>query len=300
MKCSPDKKIVIAVDGFSSCGKSTFAKKIASALGYVFIDTGAMYRAVTLYGIRHGAIRGGVVDAEALERMLPRIGISFVFNPAREASDIYLDGENVEGPIRSLEVSEAVSRVSQIGAVRERLVGLQQQMGRDKGIVMDGRDIGTVVFPDAELKIFMTADPAVRAMRRYRELTAKGEKVSLEEIERNIRERDLADQTRAISGILLRRGQGDHESRAVAFGAGAGLLARRHRAQPRGSTAAREAGPRNDFARRTARHERPHGADPGSRRAALDLRFRTQARHPPDRRYLSGGRPAAEARQKRP
>ena len=159
MKCSPDKKIVIAVDGFSSCGKSTFAKKIASALGYVFIDTGAMYRAVTLYGIRHGAIRGGVVDAEALERMLPRIGISFVFNPAREASDIYLDGENVEGPIRSLEVSEAVSRVSQIGAVRERLVGLQQQMGRDKGIVMDGRDIGTVVFPDAELKIFMTSAP---------------------------------------------------------------------------------------------------------------------------------------------
>ena len=197
MKCSPDKKIVIAVDGFSSCGKSTFAKKIASALGYVFIDTGAMYRAVTLYGIRHGAIRGGVVDAETLERMLPRIGISFVFNPAREASDIYLDGENVEGPIRS----EAVSRVSQIGAVRERLVGLQQQMGRDKGIVMDGRDIGTVVFPDAELKIFMTADPAVRAMRRYRELTAKGEKVSLEEIERNIRERDLADQTRAISPL---------------------------------------------------------------------------------------------------
>lgn len=186
MKCSPDKKIVIAVDGFSSCGKSTFAKKIASALGYVFIDTGAMYRAVTLYGIRHGAIRGGVVDAEALERMLPRIGISFVFNPAREASDIYLDGENVEGPIRSLEVSEAVSRVSQIGAVRERLVGLQQQMGRDKGIVMDGRDIGTVVFPDAELKIFMTAE---------------GEKVSLEEIERNIRERDLADQTRAISPL---------------------------------------------------------------------------------------------------
>ena len=175
MKCSPDKKIVIAVDGFSSCGKSTFAKKIASALGYVFIDTGAMYRAVTLYGIRHGAIHGGVVDAEALERMLPRIGISFVFNPAREASDIYLDGENVEGPIRSLEVSEAVSRVSQIGAVRERLVGLQQQMGRDKGIV--------------------------RAMRRYRELTAKGEKVSLEEIERNIRERDLADQTRAISPL---------------------------------------------------------------------------------------------------
>ena len=201
MKCSPDKKIVIAVDGFSSCGKSTFAKKIASALGYVFIDTGAMYRAVTLYGIRHGAIRGGVVDAEALERMLPRIGISFVFNPAREASDIYLDGENVEGPIRSLEVSEAVSRVSQIGAVRERLVGLQQQMGRDKGIVMDGRDIGTVVFPDAELKIFMTARPSVRARRRYDELRAKGDEVSYEEILQNVLSRDKADMTRAISPL---------------------------------------------------------------------------------------------------
>ena len=201
MKCSPDKKIVIAVDGFSSCGKSTFAKKIASALGYVFIDTGAMYRAVTLYGIRHGAIRGGVVDAEALERMLPHIGISFVFNPAREASDIYLDGENVEGPIRSLEVSEAVSRVSQIGAVRERLVGLQQQMGRDKGIVMDGRDIGTVVFPDAELKIFMTARPSVRARRRYDELRAKGDEVSYEEILQNVLSRDKADMTRAISPL---------------------------------------------------------------------------------------------------
>ena len=201
MKCSPDKKIVIAVDGFSSCGKSTFAKKIASALGYVFIDTGAMYRAVTLYGIRHGAIRGGVVDAEALDRMLPRIGISFVFNPAREASDIYLDGENVEGPIRSLEVSEAVSRVSQIGAVRERLVGLQQQMGRDKGIVMDGRDIGTVVFPDAELKIFMTARPSVRARRRYDELRAKGDEVSYEEILQNVLSRDKADMTRAISPL---------------------------------------------------------------------------------------------------
>lgn len=220
MKCSPDKKIVIAVDGFSSCGKSTFAKKIASALGYVFIDTGAMYRAVTLYGIRHGAIRGGVVDAETLERMLPRIGISFVFNPAREASDIYLDGENVEGPIRSLEVSEAVSRVSQIGAVRERLVGLQQQMGRDKGIVMDGRDIGTVVFPDAELKIFMTADPAVRAMRRYRELTAKGEKVSLEEIERNIREPgprrpDARDQPAASGSRRRRARQQPHDARGA-------------------------------------------------------------------------------------
>ena len=201
MKCSPDKKIVIAVDGFSSCGKSTFAKKIASALGYVFIDTGAMYRAVTLYGIRHGAIHGGVVDAEALERMLPRIGISFVFNPAREASDIYLDGENVEGPIRSLEVSEAVSRVSQIGAVRERLVGLQQQMGRDKGIVMDGRDIGTCVLPDADVKVYLTASSAVRAKRRYNELKEKGTACDLDEIEKDIIERDYRDMHRENSPL---------------------------------------------------------------------------------------------------
>ena len=201
MKCSPDKKIVIAVDGFSSCGKSTFAKKIASALGYVFIDTGAMYRAVTLYGIRHGAIRGGVVDAEALERMLPRIGISFVFNPAREASDIYLDGENVEGPIRSLEVSEAVSRVSQIGAVRERLVGLQQQMGRDKGIVMDGRDIGTVVLPRADVKIFLTASPEERARRRFEELQAKGDKSSYAQVLDEMKKRDKQDSERDIAPL---------------------------------------------------------------------------------------------------
>ena len=201
MKCSPDKKIVIAVDGFSSCGKSTFAKKIASALGYVFIDTGAMYRAVTLYGIRHGAIHGGVVDAEALERMLPRIGISFVFNPAREASDIYLDGENVEGPIRSLEVSEAVSRVSQIGAVRERLVGLQQQMGRDKGIVMDGRDIGTVVLPRADVKIFLTASPEERARRRFEELQAKGDKSSYAQVLDEMKKRDKQDSERDIAPL---------------------------------------------------------------------------------------------------
>ena len=201
MKCSPDKKIVIAVDGFSSCGKSTFAKKIASALGYVFIDTGAMYRAVTLYGIRHGAIRGGVVDAEALERMLPRIGISFVFSPAREASDICHDGENVEGPIRSLEVSEAVSRVSQIGAVRERLVGLQQQMGRDKGIVMDGRDIGTCVLPDADVKIFLSASPEVRARRRWLELQEKGAPDTYEAILADLIARDERDSNRAIAPL---------------------------------------------------------------------------------------------------
>ena len=201
MDCHPDKKIIIAIDGFSSCGKSTFAREIAARIGYIFIDTGAMYRAVTLYGIRRAAIVNGEVDENCLTALLPEIRISFKFNPETGASDIYLNGENVEREIRGIEVSGSVSRVSQIGAVREKLVHLQQEMGRDRGIVMDGRDIGTVVFPDAELKIFMTADPAIRAQRRYTELTAKGEKISLEEIEKNIRERDYADQHRAISPL---------------------------------------------------------------------------------------------------
>ena len=176
---SPTKrKIIIAIDGFSSCGKSTFAKEIAARIGYVFIDTGAMYRAVTLYGIEHGAIHDGTVDASQLEALLPQIQISFSFNEQRGASDIYLNGVNVEERIRRIDVSEYVSRVSQIAAVRSRLVHMQQEMGEQKGVVMDGRDIGTVVFPNAELKIFMTADPHIRAERRYRELLGKGEKVS--------------------------------------------------------------------------------------------------------------------------
>lgn len=202
MKCCPYKKIIIAVDGFSSCGKSTFAREIAARLGYVFIDTGAMYRAVTLYGIRKGAIADGKADVARLKELLPEIRISFVFDPGRGASDIYLNGEHVEREIRGIAVSNSVSEVSRIGAVREKLVRLQQEMGRERGIVMDGRDIGTVVFPDAELKIFMTADPAIRARRRYEELVAKGERVSLEEIERNIRERDYADQHREISPLV--------------------------------------------------------------------------------------------------
>lgn len=196
-----NKKIIIAIDGFSSCGKSTFAKEIAAKIGYIFIDTGAMYRAVTLFGIRSGAIEGTIVDAEALTDSLDEIDIAFRFNPSRGASDIYLSGENVEGAIRGIEVSNCVSEVSAIGEVRRRLVLLQQQMGSKGGIVMDGRDIGTVVFPNAELKIFMTADPLIRAQRRYDELAAKGQKVSLEEIEKNIRKRDMADQQRAISPL---------------------------------------------------------------------------------------------------
>ncbi|MDE7070017.1 MAG: (d)CMP kinase [Alistipes sp.] len=201
MECSKAKKIVIAIDGFSSCGKSTFAKAIAARLGYIFIDTGAMYRAVTLYALEHGAIESGVVDEERVAALLDDISIAFRFNPERGASDIYVNGERVEGRIRSIEVSNCVSRVSSIRQVREKLVAMQQAMGRDRGVVMDGRDIGTVVFPDAELKIFMTADPAVRARRRYDELRAKGEEVSLAEIEENVRSRDRADMTRAISPL---------------------------------------------------------------------------------------------------
>lgn len=194
-------KIIIAVDGFSSCGKSTFAKAIAARLGYIFIDTGAMYRAVTLYALEHGAIRSGIVDEEAVVRLLGQISITFRFNPQRGASDIYVNGDLAEGKIRTIEVSNCVSRVSAIPEVRQKLVAMQQEMGRRRGVVMDGRDIGTVVFPDAELKIFMTADPAVRARRRYDELKAKGDAVSLEEIERNVRERDKADMSRAISPL---------------------------------------------------------------------------------------------------
>ena len=195
------KKIVIAIDGFSSCGKSTFAKAIAAKLGYIFIDTGAMYRAVTLYALEQGAIVEGVVDQDRVEQLLGDVEISFRFNAERGASDIYVNGVYAEDRIRGIEVSNCVSKVSSIAAVREKLVAMQQQMGSERGVVMDGRDIGTVVFPDAELKIFMTADPKVRAERRYKELTAKGDEVTMEEILENVISRDQADMTRAISPL---------------------------------------------------------------------------------------------------
>ena len=194
-------KIIIAIDGYSSCGKSTFAKAIAARLGYIFIDTGAMYRAVTLYALEHGAIHSGIVDEDAVVRLLKEIQITFRFNPERGASDIYVNGDRVEGKIRTIEVSNCVSAVSAIAEVRKMLVRMQQEMGRRKGVVMDGRDIGTVVFPDAELKIFMTAEPKVRAERRYAELTAKGDKVTMEEILENVISRDKADMERAISPL---------------------------------------------------------------------------------------------------
>lgn len=196
-----NKRIIIAIDGHSSCGKSTFAKAIASRLGYIFIDTGAMYRAVTLYALEHGAIHSGIVEESAVAAMLDDIDIDFRFNPARGASDIYVNGDLVEGKIRTIEVSNCVSAVSSIAAVRTKLVAMQQLMGQKGGVVMDGRDIGTTVFPDAELKIYMTADAMVRAERRYRELTAKGDDVTLEEVYRNVVSRDEADMSRKISPL---------------------------------------------------------------------------------------------------
>ncbi|MBE6196194.1 MAG: (d)CMP kinase [Rikenellaceae bacterium] len=195
------RKIIIAVDGFSSCGKSTFAKAIAARLGYIFIDTGAMYRAVTLYALEKGAIRSGMIDEDAVVALLPEISIAFRFNPERGASDIYVNGDRVEGKIRTIEVSNCVSGVSAIPIVRQKLVALQQEMGRRKGVVMDGRDIGTTVFPEAEIKLFMTADAKVRAQRRYDELTAKGDSVTFEEILENVISRDEADMTRAVSPL---------------------------------------------------------------------------------------------------
>ncbi len=193
-----NRSIIIAIDGYSSCGKSTFAKAIAARLGYIFIDTGAMYRAVTL-----AALRGGVMgDSEAIEALLGGLEISFRFNEERGASDLYLNGECVESDIRTFEVGDNVSRVSAIEAVRTKLVALQQRMGAEGGVVMDGRDIGTVVFPEAEIKIFMTADPLVRGRRRYDEMVAKGDmSASLERIVESVRERDHADETRAISPL---------------------------------------------------------------------------------------------------
>ena len=194
-------KIIIAIDGHSSCGKSTVAKEIARKLNYIFIDSGAMYRAVTLYCLRNNLINNGIVNIPELLVHLEKIVVYFKFNEETNHNDIWLNGENVEVEIRLLAVSQNVSPVAAVAEVRQRLVALQKEMGKAKGIVMDGRDIGTVVFPDAELKIFMTAQPDVRAKRRYDELTAKGEKMSYEEIRANIIERDRYDETRKESPL---------------------------------------------------------------------------------------------------
>ena len=194
-------KIIITIDGHSSCGKSTVAKEIARKLNYIFIDSGAMYRAVTLYCLRNNLIENGKVNIPGLRANLDKIKVFFRLNDDTQHNDICLNGENVEQEIRLLAVSQNVSPVAAVAEVRHLLVALQQEMGKTKGIVMDGRDIGTVVFPEAELKIFMTAQPDVRAKRRFDELTAKGENVSYEEIRANIIERDRYDETRAESPL---------------------------------------------------------------------------------------------------
>jgi cytidylate kinase len=190
------KKITIAVDGYSSCGKSTMAKDLAKTVGYNYIDSGAMYRAVTLYCMENGLFEGDLPDLENLEKQLDNIHISFRFNEETKHSDTYLNGKNVEKEIRRMDVSDKVSPVAAIGFVRKMLVKQQHALGKDKGIVMDGRDVGTVIFPDAELKIFVTARPEVRAQRRLDELTTKGEKADFEEVLANLQKRDHIDSTR--------------------------------------------------------------------------------------------------------
>lgn len=196
------KKIIIAIDGYSSCGKSTMAKDLAKAIGYVHIDTGAMYRAVTLFALRNQLIApDGSVDEQTLLRRLDQIHISFSLNPDTRKADTMLNGENVEKEIRSLHVSQHVSAIAALPFVRELLVRQQQEMGREKGIVMDGRDIGTVVFPEAEMKVFVTASAEIRAQRRYDELVEKGMPADFNDILANVKDRDYKDTHRAVSPL---------------------------------------------------------------------------------------------------
>ena len=197
-----EKKLIIAIDGYSSCGKSTFAKAIARELNYLYIDSGAMYRAVTLYCLRKGYAGRGEIRLNDILADIGEIDICFVYNSDIGEYETYLNNENVEREIRGIEVSSHVSRISQIPEVREKMVELQRQIGVFKGIVMDGRDIGTVVFPDADLKIFMTASVDIRAKRRYDELIAKGDKVSFEEVLTNITLRDNDDTTRSENPLI--------------------------------------------------------------------------------------------------
>lgn len=196
------KKITIAIDGFSSTGKSTLAKALAKALGYIYIDTGAMYRAVTLFAMRKGLISTKSFDEARLVELLDTFDVHFEYNVSKGYADIYLNQENVEELIRTLEVSQFVSQVAAVSQVRKKLVEQQQILGRAKGVVMDGRDIGTVVFPDAELKIFMTASPEIRAERRFKELQEKNSAVVYEDVLRNVVERDQIDTSRKDSPLV--------------------------------------------------------------------------------------------------
>lgn len=195
------KVITIAIDGHSSCGKSTMAKDLAKEIGYIYIDTGAMYRAVTLFAMQNGLITDAGIDEDALRNRMPDILITFQLNEETGRPDTYLNGVCVEQEIRTMEVSKYVSPIATLGFVREAMVELQRLMGEAKGVIMDGRDIGTVVFPNAELKIFVTASADVRAKRRFDELTAKGESCNFDEILTNVVERDRIDSTRAISPL---------------------------------------------------------------------------------------------------
>ena len=196
------KKITIAIDGFSSTGKSTLAKQLAASLGYVYVDTGAMYRAVAYFSMQHNLVSETHLDATGLVAQLPNINLRFQFNPALGFAEMYLNNENIETQIRTIEVSRMVSKVAEISEVRAKLVEQQQAMGKDKGIVMDGRDIGTVVFPDAELKLFMTASSKTRAQRRFDELVEKGQHITFDEVLQNVEERDYIDTHREDSPLV--------------------------------------------------------------------------------------------------
>ncbi len=195
-------KIIVAIDGYSSCGKSTLAKQIAKEKGYIYVDTGAMYRAIALYSIRNKIISDAHFDEQKLIESLPEIKVSFSYNPTLNASETYLDGENIEKEIRGIAVSNQVSKVAQIKEVRAKLVEVQRELGKAKGLVMDGRDIGSVVFPNAELKIFMTADHNVRAQRRFDELQAKGDNIPFEDVLENITKRDNDDTSRSENPLI--------------------------------------------------------------------------------------------------
>jgi len=196
------KKITIAIDGFSSTGKSTIAKQLAKQLSYIYVDTGAMYRAVTLYAMQNGFIDNANFNEKGLLEKLADISLKFIFNSQKGFAEMYLNGSNVEKEIRSLAVSKLVSKIATVSKIRNKLVAQQQLMGVDKGVVMDGRDIGTVVFKDAELKLFMTASPDKRASRRYKELIDRGDKVSFDEILENVKYRDHIDSTRKDSPLV--------------------------------------------------------------------------------------------------
>jgi cytidylate kinase len=197
------KKITIAIDGFSSTGKSTLAKQLANHLGYIYVDTGAMYRAVTLFAMQNGCISADFFDKQTLINSLPNIKLQFKFNTDLGFAEMYLNDVNVETEIRTIEVSSFVSKVAEVSEVRAKLVEQQKEMGKDKAIVMDGRDIGTVVFPDAELKIFMTASATTRAQRRYDELVKKGDAVTFDEVLANVEERDYIDTHRKDSPLVM-------------------------------------------------------------------------------------------------